>query len=132
MTSISPITTPLITTPSGLLVPAPAAPPAGTGTVQETTPSGIIIVRNQLSPVSVGSALVVATKPITGDGALQAAKAAHAELAAAQGGPAADIVLGKQVEMATQVRNDEIRAQAVAAMLAGDLAAAAALLAGTH
>jgi hypothetical protein len=41
-------------------------------------------------------------------------------------------MLGGQVEMATQVRNDEIRAQAVKAFLAGDAATAGTLLGQLH
>jgi hypothetical protein len=113
----------MVTTPSGLIVPkAPTAP----------TSSGLIIVHNELSQVSAGAKLVVTDTPIEGDGALDAAKQAYAELAAKDGEPAASIMLGKQVEMATQVRNDEIREQAVKAFLAGDAKTAGELLGQLH
>jgi hypothetical protein len=120
----APAPTDMVETPSGLLVPK--APGTATG------PSGLIIVRNELSQVSAGAKLVVPSKPIEGDGALDAAKQAYAELAAKDGEAAASIMLGGQVEMATQVRNDEIRAQAVKAFLAGDAATAGTLLGQLH
>lgn len=110
------------TTPSGLIVPKQAP----------TTSGGLVIVRDELSQVRVGSKLVVPTAPVTGDGALDAAKQAYAELASRQGEAAAQIVHGGAVALATQVRNDEIRAEAVAAFLAGDLARWTELLASLH
>jgi hypothetical protein len=119
------------TTPSGLIVPSgptgPAPAPAPS-TTQTTTPSGLVIVRNELTPVTRGSKLVVATGPLTGNAAVDAAKAAHAELAASQGSAVADIVHGRQLELAQGIRNDEIRRQAIAALLAGDLATAARII----
>lgn len=117
-----------VTTPSGLIIPGSAAQPAPS-TTQATTPSGLIIVRNELTPVSTGSQLVIADGPLTGNAPVQAAKAAHAELAAARGTEAADIMYGATIELAQGIRNDELRAQAVAALLAGDLAAAVELIA---
>lgn len=114
---------PTQTTPGGLLVPVGSVPPGST-----TTPSGLIVVRNPLSPVTLGSKLVVATGPLEGSAALDAAKSAHAELAASNGAPAADILVGAQLELAQQVRNEELREQAIAALLAGDLAGAAKLI----
>lgn len=122
---LTPTLPPTETTPSGLLVPVGSAPDQGTTT---TTPSGLIVVRNPLSPVTVGSKLVVATEPLEGSAALDAAKSAHAELAASQGTPAADIVFGGQLELAQRIRNDELREQAIAALLAGDLATATKLI----
>lgn len=114
----------MTTTPGGLFVPAPPS----AGAPVETTPSGLVVVRDRLSPVAAGAELVVPTSPISGDGALDAAKAAHAELSASSGAPAAEIVLGPELQIAQRVRNDEIRQQAIAAFLAGDLDAAAALM----
>lgn len=120
---ITPTLPPTETTPGGLLVPTGSVPPGAS-----TTPSGLIVVRKPLSPVTVGSKLVVPNGPLDGSAALDAAKAAHAELAASQGAPVADIVHGGQLELAQRVRNDELREQAIAALLAGDLAAAAKLI----
>lgn len=114
--------------------PVPAIPPS-TGmpaATLQTTPSGLVVVRNRLSPVAAGTQLVVPTSPISGDGALHAAKAAHAELSASSGAAAADIVLGRQVELVQRVRNDEIRKQAIAAFIAGDVDGAAQLIAQTR
>lgn len=90
-------------------------------------PSGLIV-PGGLTPVTGDSKLVVVTQPLDGSGALDAAKAAHAELAASQGSAAADIVHGAQLELVQGIRNDELRAQAVAAILAGDVATAAKLI----
>lgn len=136
-TQLPPTITPTLpdatTTPSGLIVPGSAAPapaPApAPSTTETTTKSGLVIVRNQLTPVTKGSQLVVVDKPLTGNDAVEAAKAAHAELTAAQGREAADILHGPTIELAQGIRNDELRAQAVAAILAGDLTKAAELIA---
>lgn len=93
-----------------------------------TTPSGLIVVRNELSQVSTGAKLVVVTSPLEGNAAVDAAKTAHAELAAKHGTAAADVVYAEQMQLAQGIRNDEIRAQAVAALLAGDLKGAAQLI----
>lgn len=111
------------TRPSGLIVPGTAS-----GTTSTTAPSGLIIVRNQLSPVTRGSQLIVVTKPLTGNDAVDAAKAAHAELGASHGAAAADVLYGPTIAAAQQIRNGELRAQAIAAILAGDLARAAELI----
>jgi hypothetical protein len=127
--TITPTLPPTTTTPSGLLVPAPAAGPApAPSTTQTTTPSGLIIVRNELTPVTRGSKLIVVDTPLTGNAAVDAAKAAHAELAASQGTAAADILHGAQIQLAQGIRNDELRQQAVAALLAGDYATAVKLI----
>jgi hypothetical protein len=127
--TITPTLPPTTTLPSGLLVPAPATGPApAPATTQTTTPSGLIIVRNELTPVSRGSKLVIADGPLIGNAAVDAAKAAHAELAASQGTAAADIMHSPQIELAQQIRNDELRQQAVAALLAGDVATAVELI----
>ncbi len=140
-TTLPPHPTPTLpdatTTPSGLIVPGSSAPahtlpPHITPTLPEssttTTPSGLIVVRNELSQVSKGAKLVVVTTPLEGNAAVDAAKAAHAELAAKHGSAAADLVHADQMQLAQGIRNDEIRAQAVAALLAGDLAGAAKLI----
>ena len=106
------------TTPSGLIVPS--------------HPSGLIVVRTPLATPHKATELVVAAKPIAGDGALDAAKQAYAELAKREGNEAAEIILGDQVALATQVRNDEIREQAVKAFLAGDAKSAGELLSQLH
>jgi hypothetical protein len=104
------------TTPSGLIVP--------------TTPAsgGLIVVRNELRTPQAAAKLVVTDTPIAGDGALDAAKQAYAELEQREGSEAAQIILGGQVELATRVRNDELREQAVKAFLAGDAKTAGELL----
>lgn len=104
----------------------PTAQPAGTTT--ETTPSGLVVVRNRLTEVSQGQQLVVPSAPLTGNGAVEAAKAAYAEVAAAHGSEAADVLLRDAVELTQRVRNDELRAQAIAALLAGDVETAAKLI----
>ncbi|MCB0878310.1 MAG: hypothetical protein KDC46_04940 [Thermoleophilia bacterium] len=109
------------TTPSGLIVP-------GSATTQTTTPSGLIVVRNELSQVSKGSELVLSDKPLDGDGAVEAVKAAYAELAARSGDEAARIVYGDTLEMVQGIRSDELRHQAIEALLAGDLSRAAELI----
>ena len=132
-TELPPTITPTLpnatTTPSGLIVPGSAAPDAPQpGTTTTTTPGGLIVVRNELSPVTKGAELVVSDQPLTGDMALDAAKAAHAELAARDGAPVADIMLGAQLEMVQDIRNDELRHEAIEALLAGDLGRAAELM----
>jgi hypothetical protein len=127
MSIISP-TTPNTQLPPWITPTLPTSPSSTT----TTTPSGLIVVRDHLSQVTAGTKLVVPTSPISGDGALDAAKAAYAELAKESGAPAADILLGGQVDIATQVRNDEIRKQALDAFLAGDVATAGELLGGLH
>ncbi len=128
------------TTPSGLIVPGSSTPTAPTSTLPPyitptlpetsttTTPSGLIVVHHELSQVSKGAQLVVVTTPLEGNAAVDAAKAAHAELASKQGTVAADVLYGDQMALVQGIRNDEIRAQAVAALLAGDLAGAAKLI----
>lgn len=106
------------TLPSGLIVPA--------------RPSGLVVVRTPFATPHRATELVVASKPIAGDGALDAAKQAYAELASREGDVAAGIILGDEVALATQVRNDEIREQAVKAFLAGDAKTAAELLGRLH
>lgn len=120
------------TLPQSSTEPSDTLPPWITPTLPETsettTASGLVVVRNELSQVSKGAKLVVVTTPLEGNAAVDAAKAAHAELAAKQGVAAADVLYGEQMALAQGVRNDEIRAQAVAALLAGDLAGAAELI----
>lgn len=115
------------TSPTTPPAPAPAPAPAP-GTTTTVTPSGLVVVHNGLTTVSAGSQLVIPSGPLTGDAALEAAKAAYAELAGRVGTPAADIVQGGQVSLAQQVRNDELREQAIAALLAGDVDRAAELI----
>ena len=120
------------TLPQAAAQPSSTLPPHITPTLPETsettTPSGLVVVRNELSQVSKGAKLVVVTTPLEGDAAVDAAKAAHAELAAQHGTAAADVLHGEQMALAQGIRNEEIRAQAVAALLAGDLAGAAKLI----
>jgi hypothetical protein len=120
------------TLPEATTLPSSTLPPHITPTLPETstttTPSGLIVVRNELSQVSTGAKLVVVTSPLEGNAAVDAAKAAHAELAAAHGAVAADVVYAEQLQLAQGIRNDELRAQAVAALLAGDVAGAAKLI----
>ncbi len=117
----------LITPPPPSLI-LPSQPPSAPGTTTSTSPSGLIVVRNDLTPVSKGTKLVVSDQPLTGDMALQAAKDAHAEIATSDGQPVADIMLGSQLEMVQGIRNDELRREAVEALLAGDAAKAAEIL----
>jgi hypothetical protein len=125
---ITPTLPPTTTTPGGLHVPT-GATPATPATRTETTPSGLIVVRHQLTSVAKGAQLIVATKPLGGNAALDAAKSAHAQLAASQGTAVADIVHGGELQLAQGIRNDELRREAVEAIIAGDLARAAELLA---
>jgi hypothetical protein len=109
----------------------PTLPPAATPSpdaTTETLPSGLIVVRNQLSQVSAGSKLVIPSGPLTGNAPVDAAKAALAELAAKSGPEAAEILLGSQVELAQTVRRDEINRQAIEALLAGNAALAAQIM----
>jgi hypothetical protein len=106
----------------------PAATPTQPGTTTETLPSGLIVVRNELSQVSAGSKLVIPSGPLTGNGPVDAAKAALAELAEKSGPEAAEIMLGSQVQLAQRVRTDEINRQAIEALLAGNAALAAEIM----
>lgn len=94
-----------------------------------TSPSGLVVVHNQLTPVRNGAGLIVATGPLAGAAALDAARAGYAELTAAHGAPVADIVLQHEVQVAEQVRADEVHDQLIAAIRAGNLAGAVDLAA---
>ena len=119
-------------TPAAQLPPyiAPTLPPdvQPIGSTTETTQSGLVVVRTPLTQVSRGQQLIVPSAPLAGNGAVDAAKAAYAEVAAAHGTEAADVLLRDAVELTQRVRNDELRAQAIAALLAGDAATAAKLI----
>lgn len=108
---------------SKLILPGQPLPPGS-----ERTDSGLIVVRNRLSQVATGSKLIIATSPLTNDTALDAAKAAHAELTATHGAAAADLMYGAKIALAQRVRSDELQRQAVAALMAGDLTRAVELI----
>ncbi len=113
------------TSPGGILIPAGPAPQDPT----TTTPSGLIVVERPFTPVTVGSQLVIADQPLSPSGALDAAKAAYAELKATHGVAAAGLAMGDRLELVQDIRNTELRGQAVQALRDGNFELATQLIA---